>query len=90
MLESSIGGRYDQYEQLPALASDLVARGVSVIATLGSSPAASPRNPATSVIPIFLAVGVDSVTWTCQQHKPTGWESDGAYFLVNTFPAKQN
>jgi len=51
----------DQYERLPALAADLVSRGVSVIATGSATSAASAARAATSTIPIAFMVGTDPV-----------------------------
>ncbi|MBV8398780.1 MAG: ABC transporter substrate-binding protein [Acetobacteraceae bacterium] len=49
------------YERLPALASDLVRRGVDVIATGGGPPAALAAKAATSTIPIVFVVGTDPI-----------------------------
>jgi putative ABC transport system substrate-binding protein len=50
----------DHLERLPALAADLVAAKVDVIAALGP-PAAKAAKSATSTIPILFMVGVDPV-----------------------------
>ena len=50
-----------QNEKLPAMAADLVQRKVSLIATLGSSPATLVAKKATQTIPIVMAIGTDPV-----------------------------
>jgi putative tryptophan/tyrosine transport system substrate-binding protein len=51
-------GRYDR---LPAMATDLVARGVALIASGGGEPAAYAAKAATSTIPIVMVIGDDPV-----------------------------
>jgi ABC-type uncharacterized transport system substrate-binding protein len=52
---------HGHYEQLPALASDLVRQPVNVIATTGGEPTAVAARNATSTIPIVFSVGGDPV-----------------------------
>ena len=49
------------YDRLPALAADLVARRVNVIAAVGGSPATLAVKRATTSIPIVFQAGVDPV-----------------------------
>ena len=50
------------YERLPALAADLVARKANVIVTTGGTPSALAAKSATSTIPIVFLAGSDLIT----------------------------
>src|SRR6516162_3144582 len=50
-----------QYDRLPALAADLVQRGVTVIFTGGSTPATLSAKAATTTIPIVFYMAGDPV-----------------------------
>ncbi len=49
-----------EYDRLPAMAAELVAHGVDLIAAFGPPPAKAAKN-ATSTIPIVFEVGNDAV-----------------------------
>jgi len=50
-----------QYGRLPALAADLVSRGVAVLVTTGGEPSVLAAKAATSAVPIVFTVGGDPV-----------------------------
>jgi len=52
-----------QYDRLPALAADLVSRGVSVIVATAGTPTIRAAKAATSSIPIVFVIGSDPVTF---------------------------
>jgi putative ABC transport system substrate-binding protein len=80
----------NQLDRLPALAAELVARRVAVIATGGATAAALTVKAATSSIPIVFAIGADPVKFglVVSMNRPGG-NVTGVSFLANTLVAKQ-
>jgi putative ABC transport system substrate-binding protein len=80
----------NQLDRLPALAAELVARRVGVIATVGATAAALAAKAATSNIPIVFAIGADPVKFglVVSMNRPGG-NVTGVSFLANTLVAKQ-
>jgi putative ABC transport system substrate-binding protein len=78
-----------QYDRLPSLASELVSRGVSVIACL-DAPAAFAAKAATRTIPIVFATGGDPVkTGLVDSFSRPGGNVTGASNLVSALLTKQ-
>jgi putative ABC transport system substrate-binding protein len=79
-------GRYDQ---LPAMAADLVARHVDVIVTV-APPAASAAKAATTSIPIVFFLGSDPVKfgYVASLSRPGG-NMTGVTMLANSLGAKR-
>jgi putative ABC transport system substrate-binding protein len=79
----------NQYDRLPALAADLVARQVSVILALGSPVPARAAMAATKTIPIVFAYGGDPVSdnLVASLNRPGG-NVTGVTMLAGTLAAK--
>jgi putative tryptophan/tyrosine transport system substrate-binding protein len=79
----------DEYDRLPALAVELVQRGVAVLVAAGS-PAALPAKAATTVIPIVFMIGSDPVELglIAGLNRPGGNLTGVAYLNVEVAPKR--
>ena len=80
-------GRYDR---LPTMATELVHRPVSVLASTGGEPAAAAAKAATSRVPIVFAIGGDPVKqgFTASFRRPGG-NATGVSGLTNDLEPKR-
>jgi putative ABC transport system substrate-binding protein len=79
-----------QYDLLPAMAADLVSRGVSVLVTAGGDPAALAAKCATATIPIVFGLGGDPVsTGPVQSVNHPGGNATGVTLLTTLMEPKR-
>jgi ABC-type uncharacterized transport system substrate-binding protein len=79
-----------RYEQLPALAADLVGRGVDLIATSGGDASARAAKTASSTIPIVSVIGGDPVAegLVASLARPAGNLTGIAFLTVELMPKR--
>jgi putative ABC transport system substrate-binding protein len=80
----------DEYGRLPALATELVDRGVAVIVAIGGTTAAMAAKSATTTIPVVFQIGGDPIAYglVASLNKPGG-NATGVASLIGSLAAKQ-
>jgi len=77
------------YERLPALAADLVAKPVRVLATVGGEPPAFAAKAATSTIPIVFSAGYPVETGLIESYNRPGGNITGIDVMATELEAKR-
>ena len=81
---------HGQFDQLPALASDLVRHRVSILAALGTPASALAAKSATTTIPIVFVTGGDPVRMgLVQSFNRPGGNATGVYMLTAALEPKR-
>jgi putative tryptophan/tyrosine transport system substrate-binding protein len=80
----------DHYERLPALAAELVGRGIAVLISIGGVTSAVAAKSSTAAVPVVFATGGDPIRLglVASLNRPGG-NVTGVSFLTETLVAKQ-
>ena len=81
---------HGDYNQLPAIAADLVGRGVNVLTAVGGDPSPLAAKQATATIPIVFGMGGNPVsTGLVQSFNQPGGNVTGVTLLTNMMEPKR-